>query len=365
LPPRSYIGGGRAHPHPPIQIHLIAVAILLFTLPASAASTLDRIRQTQTLRCGINQETPEYSTSDDHGPRLAFDADICRAVAIAILGPSARTLLTQYPDDVASMQALRDGVVDLVPTLTLDLTHSANTGIAFSPPLLYDGVAFLVPLTAKLTRPAQLSGRKICFLAETQVELAVRAWFSREHLRFVPFPFQEEGEMQAAFVTGNCAAIAGDRTRLAATRLGFGPLAPRYTLLPGQLSQDPLAAASPVADPAFAAIVFWTVEVLLNAEAEGLTQRNVATTLLLSSRSEAEGPASSSDPAMQFLTGRTGEIGSRLGLDNAWATQVISAVGNYGEIYDRDLGPRSPLKLPRTLNRLYSHGGLMVRVPLK
>jgi general L-amino acid transport system substrate-binding protein len=160
--------------------------------------------------------------------------------------------------------------------------------------------------------------------------------------------------MEAAFVTGNCAALAGDRTRLAATRLAFGSRAAQYALLPGQISQDPLAAVSRANDPAFAAIVRWTLEVLLQAEAYGLTQQSIA-----------NDPTVPADPRVAVLTGRTREIGSRLGLDNAWAVQVISAVGNYGEIYDRTLGSQSPLQLPRTLNRLQLQGGLHYPIPLK
>jgi general L-amino acid transport system substrate-binding protein len=329
----------------------ISLSAILLALPAQA-STLGHIRQTKTLRCGINQETPEYSRTDDHGPRQAFDADICRAVAIAILGPKARLILTTYPDDVAAMAALRAGKVDLLPTQTLDLTHAANSAITFSPPLLYDGIGFLVPTAAKITHATELSSQKICFIAETQIETATRSWFLQQNLKFVPFPFQEEGEMEAAFVTGNCTALAGDLTRLASTRAAFGPLADRYSLLPDQIARDPLAAASLSTDPAFAAIVRWTIEVLLNAEAVHLTQSTIAT-------------ANGSNPTTQILTGRTREIGTRLGLSNDWAVHVVAAVGNYAELYDRDLGPQSPLQLPRALNRLDIDGGLMVPLPLK
>jgi general L-amino acid transport system substrate-binding protein len=331
---------------------------LLFATTAHA-QTLPQIRQTKTLRCAINQETPEYSTTDDHGPRQSFDTDICRAVAIAILGPTARIVTTFYPDDVTAAEALRTNKVDLIPTHTLDMTHALTHGadqtppFTFTPPILYDGVGFLVPTAAGLTHAAQLDSKKICFLAETEPEVALRAWFTQQRLKFVPFPFQEEGEMEAAFVTGNCAALAGDLTRLASTRLAFGPLAPRYTLLPEQISRDPLAAASRSDDPAFAAIVRWTLEVLLNAEALGITRQNIAAA------------HANPDPTTAILTGQTREIGARLSLSNDWATQVITAVGNYGEIYARNLGDQSPLKLPRALNRLDTQGGLLYPLPLK
>ena len=331
----------------------LCVCLFFLLTPSAPAQTLTHIRQSQTLRCGINLETPEYSTSDDHGAREAFDTAICKAVAVAILGPNARVTFISYPDDATSMAALTSGAVDLLPTLTLDLTHAAGTGIAFSPPLLYDGVGFLTPTASKITRAAELDNKKICVLAETEPEVALRAWFSQQHLKFLPFPFQEEGEMEAAFVTGNCTALAGDLTRLATTRLAFGPLASRYTLLPEQISKDPLAAASLANDPAFADIVRWTVEVLLQAEESSLTPQNIAAT------------HTNPDPTIARLAGQTHEIGARLSLDNAWATNVLTAVGNYGEIFARTLGDQSPLKLPRALNRLYTQGGLMYPLPLK
>jgi general L-amino acid transport system substrate-binding protein len=344
-------------PHPRSGFTIAGCSGLIFCLTLILlplhAQTLAQIRQTRTLRCGINQETPEYSTSDDHGSRQSFDTDLCRAVAIAILGPEARVVTTFYPDDVTAAEALRAGKVDLIPTQTLDLTHDADPAFTFSPPILYDGVGFLVPTSAHLTNAIQLANKKICFIAETEVEVALRAWFLKQHLKFLPFPFQEEGEMEAAFVTGNCAALAGDLTRLTSTHLAFGPLAARYALLPEQISQDPLAAASRADDAAFAAIVRWSFEVLLNAEELGLTQQNIAAA------------RANHDPVTAVLTGQTGEIGARLSLVNDWAVQVIAAVGNYGEIFNRDLGDQSPLKLPRAQNRLYTQGGLRVPLPLK
>jgi general L-amino acid transport system substrate-binding protein len=347
----------------------ICFFLCIWLLLPLSAQTLAHIRQSKTLRCGIDIETPEYSTTDDHGPRLAFDADLCRAVAVAILGPDARVVVTQYPDDRAAMVALRAGKVDLLPTLTLDLTHSTSD-LTFSPPVLYDGVSLLVPISAHFTQTSDLADKKICFLAETEVEVSLRAWFAQQNLRLIPFPFQEEGEMEAAFVTGNCTALAGDRTRLASMRQTFGPRSAEFALLPDQLSDDPLAATSRANDPAFANIVRWILEVLLQAEAHGLTQQSISLSARsassLSSHSEAEGSASPTpDSTLRILTGQSREIGSRLGLSNDWATQVITAIGNYGELYDRTLGTHSPLELPRAQNRLVEQGGLHLPLPLK
>jgi general L-amino acid transport system substrate-binding protein len=221
--------------------------------------------------------------------------------------------------------------------------------------VLWDGVGFLAPAGSTVVQARQLSGKKICFLAETTVEESVRAWFTREHLNFVPFPFQEEGEMQAAFATGNCGALAGDRTRLAQTRAAIERHGKRLRLLPETISKDPLAAAVRDGDSQWAAIVNWVMEALVQAEESGVAQANVK-----QMRAHAE-----SDPVLRFLLGTSHEIGPKLGLDNDWVVRVIAATGNYGEIYERDLGSASPLKLPRGENNLREHGGGLTALPAK
>jgi general L-amino acid transport system substrate-binding protein len=307
------------------------------------------------LRCGIDAEEAEYSTSDDHGNRAAFDADLCHAVAVAVLGTNAQVKATHYPDDRAAMQGLANGEVEMVATLPDDFTHSVGTNLTLTRPVLWDGVGFLAPEGSAATRARQLSGKKICFLAETNVEESVRAWFAREHLEFVPFPFQEEGEMQAAFATGNCGALAGDRTRLAQNRAALSRHGRQVRLLPETISKDPLAAAVREDDPQWAAIVRWVMEALVQAEESGVTRANVKTKLA----------RADSDPVLRFLLGGSHQIGSLLGLDDGWALRTIEATGNYGEIYERDLGSGSALKLPRGENNLRIHGGAMEALAFK
>jgi general L-amino acid transport system substrate-binding protein len=318
-------------------------------------STLARVRAAGVLRCGIDQEEAEYTTSDDHGIRAAFDADLCRAVAVAVLGKDALVRVTSYPDDRAAMQGLNAGEVEMVATLSDDFTHTVGTHLTFTQPILWDGVGFLVLARTPAMRARQLSGKKICFLAETTVEESVRAWFARTHLEFVPFPFQEEGEMQAAFATGNCGTLAGDRTRLAETRAQFTRRGKQTHLLPETISQDPLAASVREDDPQWAALVNWVMEALIQAEESGVTQANVN-----AMRARAD-----SDPALRFLLGGSREIGPALGLDDGWVAHVIAATGNYGEIYERDLGSGSAMKLPRGENNLRAHGGAMRSLPFK
>jgi general L-amino acid transport system substrate-binding protein len=320
---------------------------------ADPPATLARIRAAGALRCGIDVEEAEYSTSDDHGNREVFDHDLCRAVAVAVLGKDALMKETDYPDDHTAMLALSVGAVDLVATLPDDFTHAVGTHFELTRPVLWDGVGFLVPGRSPVTRARQLSGKKICFLAETATEESVRAWFAREHLDFVPFPFQEEGEMQAAFATGNCGALAGDRTRLAQTRAALAQHGKQARLLPERISKDPLATAVSDGDPQWAAIVSWVIEALIQAEESGVTGANVRAL-----RAHAD-----NDPVLRFLLGASREIGPALGLDDDWVVNVIEATGNYGEIYERDLGGGSSLKLPRGENNLRSQGGAMTALP--
>jgi general L-amino acid transport system substrate-binding protein len=323
------------------------------------ASTLERVRAAGVLGCGIDQEEPEYSTADDHGGREAFDEDVCRAVAVAVLGEHARVRVVNYPDDRAAMEALKSGVVDMVPTLSDDFSHSVGTHLEFTRPVLWDGVGFLVLGSSPAMRARQLSGKKICFIAETAVEESVRSWFVREHLDYVPFPFQEEGEMEAAFATGNCGALAGDRTRLAGTRALMVQHGRPARLLPEMISKDPLAAAVRDDDPQWASIVSWVMEALVQAEESGVTAKRVE------EMQAASAKAGGGDPVLWFLLGGSQQIGSGLGLANDWVGKVVEATGNYGEIYERDLGSGSAFKLPRGENELREHGGLMIALPPK
>jgi general L-amino acid transport system substrate-binding protein len=326
---------------------------------AKIGSTLTRVRAAGSLGCGIDEEEPEYSTSDDHGSREAFDKDLCQAVAVAVLGPHAWIRVVNYPDDRSSMEGLNKGEVDVVPTLSDDFMHSVGTHVQFTRPVLWDGVGFLVLGAGSAMRERQLSGKKICFIAETTVEESVRTWFAYEHLEFVPFPFQEEGEMEAAFATGNCGALAGDRTRLAETRALLAEHGKSTRLLPETISKDPLAAAVRDDDPQWAAIVNWVMEALVQAEESGLTRANVSSMHAGAARSKG------SDPTLWFLLGESHQVGSGLGLEDDWVAQVIEETGNYGEIYERDLGSGSVLKLPRGENALREHGGLMMALPPK
>lgn len=314
--------------------HRIWIATLLLTT-ALQAQTLTSIRKAQTLTCGISQSESEYNMADAHGPRVAFDTELCHAVAVAILGPQARFAIKGYPDNDTALDALRHHEVDLIASISDDFSHSTLPGISLTQPVLLDAQGFLVLHSSHIRQPSDLSNKKICVLEDTEAEEALRFYFAQHHLAFSPYPFQEEGEMEAAFVTGNCAALSGDLTRLANTRAAIGVTAKNYDILSATVAPDPLAMAYRSDDPTFGNILQTTINILLAAQAAGVTQLNSATLAA----------AKDLDPIRRRLLGQTRELGHPLTLDDSWPLNVLTTTGNYAEIYDRTLGSNSPLHL--------------------
>jgi len=322
---------------------------------AHAGATLDRIKRTRSLPCGINIEEPEYSTQDAHGNHSLFDTDICKAMAVAVLGPNAKFTVKSFRDEQDALKALKSGEIALLATGSPNFINSANQGFGFARPIFYDYQAFFVNKTMGITSPKDLAGKKVCFISGNEMEDQLTSYMEREKIKWLPFPFQEEGEMEAAFVTGNCAAISADASQLAYERLGFKNMAKNFEILPDVIAKDPLAPAYRLDDPQWATIVNWTVEALIQAEESGVTQANLAE-MKMQKRD---------DVVIRRLLGLQHGYGQLIGLDDAWAARVIEVVGNYGEMFERDLGSGSVMKLPRGANNLWTHGGLMYALPIR
>jgi general L-amino acid transport system substrate-binding protein len=336
-----------------IPIHKLALLLVLAGPAIHAGPVLDKVRATKVLTCGLNRDVIEYSKADGHGNRAQFDADLCTAVAVAVLGPQAKVSLTAFPDEPGSLKALIKGDVVIVPTATPDFGNSVTSSLDFANPILFDAQTFIVPKSLRIKSLADLSGRRICYLDQTGVSDNLHDYAARTKFDYQPVPFQEQGEMEAAFVTNNCNAIASDITQLANMRLTFRRLADNYEVLTETIAPDPLAPAYPANDKEWASIIQWTMQALLIAESEGITRANIDSKL------------KSDEYQVQRLLGVLKGYGSKLKLSDDWAVNVIRAVGNYGEIYDRDLGQNAPLKIPRGPNDLTTHGGLLYPLPLR
>ena len=324
------------------------------------------IQARRSVLCGVIKEEEDYTRDDDHGNRAALDLDLCRAVGVAVLGANAKIEIRTFPDEAAAVQGLLARKIDLIATATPSLPN-ASAGLGFSQPVLYDGQSFLVPNRLNLQAPADLAGHKVCFLAGTPSDGGLRAYAANHHLEYIWYPFSELGEMEAAFVTGNCDAISGDVTQLANTRAVFHRRAPEFSILPGLIRMDPLAPAYRSDDPRWANVVNWTVALLIQAEESGVTRSNLASLQSASPAAAASsttaGAPSSDDPIVRALLGQPHGTGDALGLQTRWGATVLGETGNYGEIFERDLGAGSPLKMERGMNRSWSQGGLMAAPP--
>ena len=315
---------------------------------------LDHVRRTKTLNCGVAKEEEDYSRSEDHGNRAALDIDFCQAVTVAVLGPGTQLVVKSFPDEPAANAALMAGDIDLVASGSPTVANTAR-GLTYTQPIFFDGQGFLLPKNKAVHTPLDLAGKKVCFLTASDAEAGLHSYAVTHGITYAWYPFSEAGEMEAAFFTGNCDAITSDISSLANIRGIEGTRLADYTVLPQLIRQDPLAAVT-FGDPVFASLVNWTLNALIEAEQLGITQGNVSAQL--------SSPKLETRPEMQQFLGQRYGIGSLLGLQPHWTVDVVQAVGNYGEIFDRDLGDKSSLHLERGENQLWTSGGLQIALPL-
>ena len=302
---------------------ILALAGLAAASPrAEAGAVLDRIHARQLLTCGTPTAVEDYSKSWTHGNLQPLAGDLCRALATATLGPHGKAKLIGYPARGQGLAAVRAGKIDVLIGDTPDPADAALYRVAYGPALFEDGQGFLVNRAAGITRLEDFAGRQICFIAGTAAETHLVATFQARGIAFLPFPFEEMGEMEAALVTGHCAAVTADRSALAVMRTGFHGRIDDFAILGETITREPLAPVYRQGDPAWAALVDGAIRTLTEAESLGVTQANAAAM------------KASQDPAIARLM-RTP------------AAPAIAAVGNAGEIFARDLGDRSPLRLER------------------
>ena len=314
--------------------------------------TLTKVKAAKTLSCGVDFEEAEYSTRDAHGNHSAFDLDLCKALAVAVLGPNAKFTAVPFRAEEDALKALRSGEIDVIATASQNFINTTG-GIGLSRPVFYDYQGFLVNSALGIRSAKDLAGRKTCFIGGTEIENQLEGYMKRQGISWLPFSFQEEGEMEAAFITRNCAAVTADVSQLAYERIAFKGIAKYMDILPEVIAEDPLSMAYRTNDPQWAQVVDWTVAALILAEQSGVTQANVAAM------------KTSEDVNVQRLLGSQRGYGQYLALDDAWAARTIEAVGNYGELFDRDLGPASVMHLQRGANNLWTKGGLMNAPPIR
>lgn len=322
------------------------------TPPPVPTGILAAVQQRDSLVCGINGALPGFSQLDEAtGTYTGFDVDYCKAIAAAVLGDPEKV---QYRALTAAQRgpALQTGEIDvLIRNTTWTVTRDTSWGL-FAPTTFYDGQAIMVPASLDVTDASGLAGATICVQSGTTTELNLTDYFRAAGIEFTPQVFQDIDPTYQAYESGACDAVTSDRSQLASRRTTMAdPSA--HVLLPDVLSKEPLGPVVPLGDDQWFNVVKWVVFATIQAEESGVTSANV------------QEMVSSTDPVIARLLGAEGDLGSYLALPNDWVVNVISAVGNYGEIFDRNLGPDTPLAIERGINALWTDGGLMYAAPYR
>jgi general L-amino acid transport system substrate-binding protein len=321
------------------------------TLPVAAGATLRQIQAAGDLHCGVVVAREDWNKVDLHGDLSSLNSEICKAVGIAALGTHAKIEITAFNSELEAEQGLSRSRVDLVVGVTPSASASAHWQIAFGPPVFYDGLTALVQPGLASMSLKDLAGQKICVIDGTENDRVLEARADAGALKMRVSTWQEEGEMDDAMATHWCSAVGAYATRLAPLRQQYRQLV-NARILPGLFTLSPVAPAYRRADAQWGLLVDGTIYTLIQAEASGVTRANVAT------------QKTSEDPVVQRLLGIDWVTSQSLGLTNKdWAATVISAVGNYGEIYQRTIG--ASLQLPRGVNALWTDGGLMHALPIQ
>ncbi|WP_376090857.1 amino acid ABC transporter substrate-binding protein [Roseomonas sp. CCTCC AB2023176] len=329
-----------------------AALAIVAALPAAAQpapDTLAAIRARGHVLCGVTPNTVGFATPDSRGEWRGLDADTCRAVAAAVFGDGTRV---RFVPTTAQNRftALQSGEVDMLSRATTwTLSREAQLGLAFAGVNYYDGNGFLVHRRLGVDSALKLDGASVCLQPGSTTELNVADYFRRHNMRLNPVLFENLEELRTAFAAGRCDAYSSDTSTLAAFRVGQGAAGADYILLPEIISKEPLGPLVRKGDWRWFDIVRWTHFALITAEELGITQANAAT-------------FESANPDVARFTGRSGDLGRQMGLDNAWAVNVIRAVGNFGEMWERSV---TPTGMPRGVNRLWSQGGLMYAPPMR
>lgn len=332
---------------------LTLAAALAAPSPAEAGPTLDGVRQRGVLACGVNVGVAGFSLPDSEGVWRGMDADLCRAVAAAVLGDAGKVRFVPLTA-VQRFTALQSGEVDvLIRQTTLTLTRDVTLGLRMTTVNLYDGHGFMVRRDANITDPKQMDGMTICLSPGTTNELVTADFFRSNNLRFTPVLQERMQDNATSLQAGRCDAIGTDATQLAALRSQFQN--PQdYVILPQRFSKEPYGPVVRRDDNEWFDVIRWLVMALIQAEELGITQANAE-----------EMRRTSQSPEVRRLLGADPLLGDALKLDPAWAYNAIRAVGNYGEIFERNLGPNTPIGLERGLNRLWTDGGLMYSWPMR
>ena len=332
----------------------VGLAAVLPAGHAMAGKDLDAVRARGQLICGVAVGgVGGFMTVDSQGKWTGLNVDICRAVSAAIFGDSEKVKYVPLSGQ-QRFTALQAGEVDLLSNnSTWTLTRDPALGLDFVGITYYDGQGFMVPKKLGVKSARELNGASICVLTGSTSELNIADYFRTNKMTFKPVLFEDPDQSRAAFFSGRCDAYSGDQARLYATRVANAPNPDDYIVLPEIISKEPLGPVVRHGDNQFADVVRWAQYAMLEAEEYGITSKNVDEML------------KSENPTIKRILGVTPGMGKALGVDEKWVYNIVKQVGNYGESFDRNVGPGSPLKVERGQNKLWTQGGLQYAPPIR
>jgi len=333
---------------PSIRLAVLAGAAFVAGMStAIAGDTFDAVKARGEVICGVHTGLYGFGTPDEKGNWTGLDIDMCRAVAAAVFGDATKVKYVPLSAQ-ARLTALQSGEVDILSrNTTWTLSRDTANGLNFTVVNYYDGQGFMVKKDLDVKSALELEGATICVQTGTTTEVNRADYFRANKMEFTPVTIEKYEEVTAAYLSGRCDAITSDASQLAAIRANDTPNPADHVILPEIISKEPLAPAVRHGDDQWFDVVKWSIYATMEAEEKGVTSANV---------DEAK---NSSDPTVLRLVGATPGMGANLGLDEAWAYNIIKQVGNYGEIYERNVGMESKLELPRGLNAMWIKGGLM------
>jgi general L-amino acid transport system substrate-binding protein len=329
-----------------------AVTALVAFSPANAA-TLDTVKDRQALICGVSQGAPGFSTVNDKGEWGGIDVDFCRGLAAAVLGDATKVKFTPLSSK-ERFTSIQSGDVDILArntTWTMS-RDGGGIGLSFIGVLYYDGQGFMVKKNLGVDSAEKLAGAGVCTNAGTTTELNIADFFRARNQKYDIVTFEKSDEAVAAYVAGRCDVYSTDTSGLYGYRLRLAS-PDDHVIMPEVISKEPLGPAVRQGDDQWFKIARWVLFAMINAEELGVTSKNV------------DEMKNSPNPEIKRLLGMEGDFGEKLGMSKDWAYQAIKAVGNYGEMFDRNLGEGSPLKIRRGLNNLWNKGGILYAPPVR
>jgi general L-amino acid transport system substrate-binding protein len=331
----------------------LGTAVSLAGISAASAGTLDDVKSKGFIQCGVSQGLIGFSNPDDKNNWNGLDVDFCRAVAGAVFGDGQKVKFTPLSAK-ERFTALQSGEIDILSrNTTWTMSRDTSLGLVFAGVTYYDGQGFMVKKSLGVDSALKLDGASVCTQTGTTTELNLADYFRANNMKYEVVAFEKADEVIQAYDSGRCDVFTTDQSGLYAERLKLkNP--DENVVLPEIISKEPLGPVVRQGDDAWFNVVKWTYYALLNAEEAGVTSANVADMM-----------ANSTDPGVRRLLGVEGDYGKAIGLENGWAANAIKAVGNYGEIFDRNVGPDTNLKIGRGINALWNKGGIQYAPPVR